>query len=187
MLLRKTLACCLQVEPQELVFRINEHGKPWLVLPADCPLQFSLSHSGKLVVCAVTLAGPIGVDIEYTRSFKTPMEVAERFFDATEVAALARLYGRQRNAAFLTLWTLKEAFVKAQGQSLHSGSMKTSFLWYLDENLRKSDVRMVSHPSLPNCQFASLDLPGYHRTSLAVYHPEGEKLWVRACLEGLEE
>ncbi len=168
-LLRQTLARCLRVEPHDLVFQTAEHSRPVLKTPSDSHLHFSLSHSGRMVVCAVAPGCPIGVDVEAAHGFKTPMEVAERFFAPAEVETLLRLQGRQRRTAFLTLWTLKEAFAKAQGQGLHATGLKASFLWYLDSQAWKSDIRTVSAHSLMGWQFATLGLLyGYH-TALAVY------------------
>jgi len=179
LLLRKVLARLLHMEPQELIFQAEEQGKPVLAVPSTPDLQFSLSHSARMVACAVASARPIGVDVESAGNIRPPMEVVERFFDPAEAALLLQLSGRQRTSAFLTLWTLKEAFAKAQGQGLHPKCLKTSFFWYLDKQIRKSDIRTVSERSLEDWQFAVISLhPGYH-AALAVHSPGDERLFVR--------
>ena len=89
-------------------FTRNPWGKPQLSNQED--LQFSLSHSGPWVVCALSDT-PVGVDVEQPRC--TPA-VAKRYFQPAELENLDRV-----DAVALTrLWTAKEAFVKALGRGL---------------------------------------------------------------------
>jgi len=91
--------------PAQQSFTENPWGKPALADREE--VQFSLSHSGNRVVCAISDT-PVGVDVEQPRC--TPA-VARRFFRAEELTSL--------DPVFLTrLWTAKEAFVKALGWGL---------------------------------------------------------------------
>jgi 4'-phosphopantetheinyl transferase len=108
-LLGVALACRLlggasgrRVEPREL--RYTENGKPHAPgLP-----QFSITHTGSWVLCAVSSAGAIGIDAEAL----APLAALPRWlsvFDDEERAA-----ARSARAA-LSLWTTKEAALKACG------------------------------------------------------------------------
>lgn len=79
------------------------------------PLHLSLSHSGRLVACAVADA-PVGLDIEDRSLTRDVARLAPRVLDAEEQAWLAAQ--PDARAAFLSLWTLKEAAIKRQGSRL---------------------------------------------------------------------
>ena len=63
MLARKAIAEWCIVAPESIVFSIREHGKPYAV---DLDVEFNISHSGDMVVCAVD-DKPVGIDIEKIR------------------------------------------------------------------------------------------------------------------------
>ncbi|GIX22516.1 MAG: hypothetical protein KatS3mg121_1299 [Gammaproteobacteria bacterium] len=81
----------------------NAAGKPYW---PDGP-DFSLSHAGAAVYCAVAAAGRVGVDVERLRADLDPAAFAAHV-SAGEVAAAGD---------FFQAWTAKEAVIKAQGES----------------------------------------------------------------------
>ena len=113
--LRKILGRYLHCDPAELTFSINQYGKPALVNSA---LEFNLSHSGDFALIAVTQGRKIGVDVERIRQGISSHVIAQQYFSKAEVAELQSLPIEQREAAFFTCWTRKEAYIKAQGLGL---------------------------------------------------------------------
>lgn len=95
-------------------FAFGAQGKPYL--PDRPAVHFSLSHSGELVLCALADA-EIGCDVETPR--KVDLALASRFFHPEEAAWLSSLPGKEQEAAFLRLWTLKESYGKALGLGLN--------------------------------------------------------------------
>lgn len=93
-------------QPPEYSF--GEHGKPYIV---GCP-HFSLSHSGKYVICAVADT-PVGVDIEAPRPGSAAL--ARRFFTPREQALV------KSDEDFCRVWVQKESYVKALGTGLAQG------------------------------------------------------------------
>lgn len=91
--------------PQAIVIRREESGKP----TAD-EGSFSISHSGNLVVCAVS-DKPVGVDVECIR--KPPLRVAQRYFTEEEQKLL-----QEDDSQFWRVWTGKEALCKLSGEGL---------------------------------------------------------------------
>lgn len=87
----------------------NRWGKPQLA-DFSAP-QFSLSHSGDWVICAVG-SQPLGADVELPRC---TMQMARRFFHPSEVKYLETLSALKQKIALCRLWTAKEAFLKALG------------------------------------------------------------------------
>lgn len=117
--LRALLSCYLRTEPKELQFSYGHFGKPQIVQPEGVPkCTFSLTHSGALTLCAVTLEREIGLDVEQMRFVPDMTEIAENFFSAQESAALRALPPAQQQQSFFRCWTAKEAFAKATGEGL---------------------------------------------------------------------
>ncbi|WP_068503613.1 4'-phosphopantetheinyl transferase family protein [Paenibacillus kribbensis] len=112
--LLRWLACRqLKIPNASLQFTYNAFGKPSLLnTPA---FHFNVSHSGKWVVCALD-DHPLGIDIEQLRPID--FEVGRVCFSDAEYDALMRQDADSRLSYFYDLWTLKESFVKAEGQGL---------------------------------------------------------------------
>jgi 4'-phosphopantetheinyl transferase len=90
--------------------RYNAFGRPVI----DGFEDFNISHSGNVVVCAVTSQGSVGIDIE----MRQPLDITDfiRLFSGVE-------WNRINGAAspldiFYEYWTAKEAVLKADGRGL---------------------------------------------------------------------
>ena len=106
----------------ELVFEGSGGQKPRLKRRADDgDLHFSLSHSGRLCLIAVSLRSPVGIDVERLRPLPDAPRMARRWFTPAENEALARLSGAAFERAFFGLWTHREAVTKALGENLEAG------------------------------------------------------------------
>jgi 4'-phosphopantetheinyl transferase len=118
-IIRMLLASYLNVDPGEVRLRTEARGKPVLdVAEAMSALRFNTSHSETLGVCAIARNREIGVDVERLRPIPEAREIAERFYSERERSELSGLSGDEYNRAFLTLWTGKEAYLKAIGDGL---------------------------------------------------------------------
>ena len=115
--LRSILAGYTGLAPREIEFSYSEHGKPKLLI-APLNVCFNVSHSGDRAMIAVALARDLGVDIEAHRANVEIDQLSERFFSAREREVLRSLPPAKRTLAFYRCWTLKEAFLKAQGVGL---------------------------------------------------------------------
>ncbi|HTN17892.1 MAG TPA: 4'-phosphopantetheinyl transferase superfamily protein [Chitinophagaceae bacterium] len=121
-------------------YRHTEGGKPLL---QDSDIQFSISHSGNVAVCAITKGIPLGVDVEQVLPLQADLlqpyfnkEQWQNILQATDV--LYELY-RQ--------WTIKEAALKAWGIAIGEAELK-------EIHIEDDTVRYGGH-SLP-----------YHMTEL---------------------
>ncbi len=115
--LRALLAEYVGVAPDRLRFRYSAAGKPDLADP-PAPIRFNLSHSGDVALVAITLRLDVGVDVERVERERSGDDVAERFFAQEELEALRQLPSDSRVAGFFSVWTLKEAYIKALGDGL---------------------------------------------------------------------
>lgn len=117
--LRLVLGRPLGLDHDEMRFTYGERGKPSVVGGGD--VRFSLSRSGRVGLIAVTRGREVGVDVERTRSEVSHEAIARQLFAPAESADLDRLTGAARTDAFFSLWTRKEAVVKARGAGLGDG------------------------------------------------------------------
>lgn len=120
--LRWLLARGLGVAPQTLSFGREPHGKPYL---PDHPLRFNLSHSGDCLLVALAWDGRLGVDVEQVRVLPRMAALAGRCFAPQEYQTWQAAGARADD--FFRLWTLKEAFVKADGRGLALGLERCRF------------------------------------------------------------
>ena len=116
--LREIIALYLHRPPQMLNILVGPHGKPCLVPEgtAKPALHYNLSHSSELAALAVCRSLPLGVDIEAHRPVTEGL--AERYFAAEEIRALAASPDTEREAAFFRCWTRKEALIKALARGM---------------------------------------------------------------------
>ena len=114
--LRCVLSSYLRRAPEALAVALDRYGKPFIRSPA--PISFNLSHSGQWALLAVAAGINVGVDIEQIRHGIRTEAIARRFFSPREQQDLFRVPSPQREGAFFSAWTRKEAYVKARGVGL---------------------------------------------------------------------
>lgn len=125
-LVRTTLSKYVDIAPENWRFTQGEHGKPEI---ADCPipLRFNLSHTNKQLVCAVMLEKDMGIDIENVERSNDVLSIADRYFSALELEELLSLPDELQADRFFDYWTLKEAYMKADGGGISLGLGNFSF------------------------------------------------------------
>lgn len=89
------------------------HGRPRI---AGSSVDVSVTHSGTRVGVALSVAGPVGLDLEEV--VPMPGGIAWSMLAPAERAALRRLPEADRPTGFLRIWTRKEAALKAVGEGL---------------------------------------------------------------------
>ncbi|MEX2030630.1 MAG: 4'-phosphopantetheinyl transferase superfamily protein [Anaerolineales bacterium] len=115
-LLRIILARYAERPANELAFSLEPGGKPRLADGGGpSRLQFNLGHSGTICVIAVTRLEMVGVDVEEARSDIDMDAVARRILTGREWAEFDRLSAGERSSWLHSVWSKKEAFVKAMG------------------------------------------------------------------------
>lgn len=91
--------------------KYTEFQKPYF----DDAISFNITHSGEYVICAISEANKVGVDVEVIK--KIPMEDFTDLFANQEWEEV--IHANDKLHAFYTLWTKKEAFLKAVGCGLN--------------------------------------------------------------------
>jgi 4'-phosphopantetheinyl transferase len=92
----------------------DEHGRPFL--SGHPTLDFNISHSGDWAVCLIG-DHRVGVDVERIGPFHSDVV---GFFAKSESELLARIEPEKRTEAFYRIWTAKEAYVKASGETFRT-------------------------------------------------------------------
>lgn len=113
--LRMLVGAALVLDPRQVVFSSGVHGKPYV---AGAELHFNLSHAGDLIVCALSRERVVGVDVEYADRRLDAIGLAQRYFSETEYRQLLDFNIENRDAAFLRMWVVKEAYIKMTGRGL---------------------------------------------------------------------
>jgi 4'-phosphopantetheinyl transferase len=92
------------------------HGKPALV--GESSLRFNLAHTGERAALAVAWDREVGIDLEPIDLGLDVLSLLAVACSQTEGARIAALAPVARPEAFLTCWTLKEAYLKGIGVGL---------------------------------------------------------------------
>jgi 4'-phosphopantetheinyl transferase len=120
--LRHVLAPYAGVDPAHVRFTYENRGKPHLVATQGGDnIGFNTSHSRDISVFAVARGRSVGVDVEQLRDNHEHDAIAERWFSHLENKALAQLPVEDRLEAFFSVWSRKEAVVKALGTGISQG------------------------------------------------------------------
>lgn len=122
--LRALLGRYLHRDPAALEFGYSSRGKPALKGQGATQLHFNLAHSHELALIAVACAVPVGVDAERIRPMRDADRIAERFFSAREAETFRSVPATEQDAAFFSLWTRKEAWLKATGDGISESLSK---------------------------------------------------------------
>ncbi len=128
--LRMIAGQALGAPPDQLRFTRGPHGKPELT-----GVHVSLSHSGDRNAVAVCANRRVGVDLQRALPALDVVAFAARYFPPDEAAWVADSPER-----FATLWTRKEALVKARGGTLAGGLSRPVLGLDVVDGVRLADV-----------------------------------------------
>jgi 4'-phosphopantetheinyl transferase len=112
-LVRTVLSERLAIPPRDIPVSRTDMGKPVIAEG----VHFNVSHSGDLILLALSDERAVGVDVERKRAVAKVQALTERWLTASERLECERLcsLGATDSEAFLRTWALKEARLKALG------------------------------------------------------------------------
>jgi 4'-phosphopantetheinyl transferase len=170
-LTRVALSHAHALPPRAWSFSINKYGKP--SPNSECGLRFNQSNSLELAVCLIartestdSAIAEVGVDVESLARAEEIVPLAPRVFSTAERAQLDALPAIARPDHALSLWTLKEAYIKARGMGLSLPLDGISFLFDGEQAMRFEVAPSVDDDS-GRWRFCRFDHDG-HRVALAV-------------------
>lgn len=158
--------------PWEWEFAADRRGKP--VTRPECGLCFSQSSSSELALCLVGERTEVGVAAEPRSSAKDLLWRSETYLSPIEKGQLFALPGALKGDRALTLWTLKQAYLKARGLGVAIPLHKITFLFG-----GEAGIKMMLGPTLGDLagrwQFGLVDY-AEHRIALVVERKESCRL-----------
>ena len=114
-MLRILMGHYVGVKPSMLTFTQGKYGKPNLQWPLVDGLNFSLSQTDGVALLSFAYARAIGIDIEKETETFDFLTVGSEVFSDQELVTLQECEGASRKRRFFTMWTRKEAYLKALG------------------------------------------------------------------------
>lgn len=159
--LRTLLGRRLGRDPRGLMFTEGKQGKPALV---NGELEFNVSHSGDRVAIAIAEGTAVGIDIEVEQPRMTDLaSLARRYFAPDEAAEVEKTGDA---SLFFTIWTAKEAVIKAVGGGL---SIELASFSVLPVQPQWGDVK-----NMQGWRVAGLTVDAGYRAAIAAYGPFDE-------------
>lgn len=161
--LRDVLARSLGIAARSVQIDCDAHGKPRLAAVHASDLCFNLAHAGRAVLIGIARGRELGVDIEAVIAHDDLRAVAEQVYSADERAALDLCPAAARTDLFYTLWTRKEACLKAWGCGLDGPLQQFSV-----HAAAYDDVAAPAGSALPPLHCRDLPAPPGHVAAIAV-------------------
>jgi len=127
---RSLTSLFIKTDPANVVFTYNDNGKPVVE-----GISFNISHSGNYVLVALS-SSPIGIDIELMSKTFDFENVVEFCFNEPEREKIKMAHNSRE--MFYTLWTRKEAILKATGEGLVDDLLKINCLQKLFSRLNNN-------------------------------------------------
>lgn len=171
--MRRLLAGYTGQAAQNLVFKTNAHGKPFL---PNSDLRFNLSHSQQWAVLAVGLNCDLGIDVESLSDKRSILDIAQHYFHADEIDALSKITNADEQFDFFfRLWTLKESFLKALGTGIATGLDKVNFRMNSNQEISaqfSEELLLQNSEQWQFFQYELLDASVKNFCSIAVRSPQ---------------
>jgi 4'-phosphopantetheinyl transferase len=176
-LLRTALSFGSPRPPASWRFKHNPHGKP--SVDPECSSRFNVSNCPDLVVCLTSEGIEVGIDAESHERAATIAGLATEVFSPVERSQIDMLSVERRQDRALSLWTLKEAWIKAHGMGMSLPLQNVSFHFdQWDGICLELDSRLVEDFRGP-WRFCLLDHAG-HRIAIVAETSATPLLEVRA-------
>ncbi|HUX21314.1 MAG TPA: 4'-phosphopantetheinyl transferase superfamily protein [Spirochaetia bacterium] len=129
---------------------LDKYGRPFL--KGHPEIDFNIAHSGDWVLCLIGRDRRVGVDVEFVGQIFE--EVLDRL-STTEIEYVDSHNGMDRIEAFYRVWTAKEAYLKASGETFEIPPDSFTIL-FIDGNPALSDFDSILDIDW-NLQGGSLD------------------------------
>jgi 4'-phosphopantetheinyl transferase len=122
-ILRTILGSYLDKNPANLQIQPTPDGKPYLKKSEIC---FNLSHSGNILLYGFSHKSLIGIDIQQIYPITNIETIIKNYFSETERKYLESQPVDQLMNHFFSIWTAKEAYLKAIGKGFQESPSKIS-------------------------------------------------------------
>lgn len=153
--LRRLLAKHVRSEPQALIFKTGNFGKPYLKNFSE--IKFNISHAGSFALIGLSAYGEIGVDIEHCHRDMTNL-------DKYLLSPVERGWNLWPSKYFVDLWVVKESVLKALGYGISEHLQTVTVL----PNGDGSYCITLNHADWTNVSAWSIDVPQRYLAAFAL-------------------
>lgn len=170
-ILRRILCLYLEIAPAAVKYATSPIGKPSLVeIQNQNRITFNMSHSGNLLLIAITSNRQIGIDVELVKPISDMAQMVQLYFSQSENSVFSALHEHERTHAFYSVWTRKEAYLKLIGEGLQLPPDRVEVSLNPEDAHPWLRIKEEAHPQLTPQLFSFQPADGY-QAALAV---EGE-------------
>ncbi len=167
-LLRTVLNKYTAIPPASIKFSYNKYGKPYLNPAINRhDIEFNLSHSNGIAVCAITAKREVGIDIEKLRIVGNIKSITDKFFSPYEAKNLIGNSANHNSERIIEYWTLKEAYVKAMGYGMYM-PLNSVIIDYENECTINCFNTGVDNSRLHHNKFFLFDMPLTYKLSICI-------------------
>ena len=162
--LRRVLATELGCEPCAVVLAQERYGKPYVASPHVSPgrITFSASSCASVAAIAVSWDVDVGIDIEDGRAIGYVPETVSVILNASERREFDMISVNAQADVLLSIWTRKEAVLKAQGTGLLRSPREITVL------RRAEDREVIFADVVDGCAVCEMHRPPNIHLSVAV-------------------
>ncbi len=171
-ILRIILGSYLDKNPAHLQIQATTDGKPYL---EKSEIRFNLSHSGDILLCGLSYRSLIGIDIQQIYPITNLETIIKNYFSENERKYLESQPVDQLKNHFFSIWTAKEAYLKAIGKGFQESPTDISTL--PDESLQ---YFLLDHPG------SGQESQGWTITSIEFNQGYKAAVAVNAKVEGIK-
>src|SRR5262245_8083669 len=155
------------IDPSLSEFTRNQYGKPAISGPSGVQdIAFNVSHTTGLISGVFSLDSFLGIDAEHHGRRVDTLAIARRYLSPDEYSALSIVADSERQQRFLEYWTLKEAYVKANGLGMSMDLSTFSFDIY--DDARGISLRSINVADPGSWTFRLLKPGPHHTVAVAV-------------------
>lgn len=138
-MLRKIISLYTNENPSQIIFSINQCGKPYI---GNSLIRFNLSHSNSSYIIGIS-KNEIGVDTEWINPGFEYKSVMQNYFSSYEQREI--LNSNSSHKSFFSFWSMKESLIKFLGHGI------TENLTKIDLTQKPCIAEVFEYPVLLSC------------------------------------
>ncbi len=138
---RYVLAQYLGVRPADIKYSYTNFGKPFF---AEGNIEFSHSYRADLGLLALYNGSEVGIDIEQIKEMQDVHTFCDFSFSEAE-KKLIFANGSFDQSTFFSLWTFKEAFIKAIGTGLNADITQFDLADFAHQEMKEMEYKGKAH------------------------------------------
>jgi 4'-phosphopantetheinyl transferase len=167
--LRKIISIYTDIPMPLIRFEYNGYGKPYLLNDIPFSLFFNLSHANNKAIIAINNS-EIGADIEYIKNSLDIYELAKNTFSNFEYQDFLMIKSYDKKLKyFYTIWTKKEAYLKALSIGLVDDLKKVHI--GIKEKVKVKNEFVVQNINVCHNEYiASIASKGYYYKNIVYFN-----------------